>query len=139
MRRPRREAPRRVHHGCRKKLRSAFRWQIGRKAPEHEEWIRELIKAYPHESWLGRAVEEPPAGSEQQAWHAFYVRAWEALRFDRQYFAFGGETPISFMALDAYARRYGLEGEAFERFVAFLTAMDDEWLEHVRKMSPEQV
>lgn len=53
------------------------------------------------------------------------------LRFDRQYGAFGGETPISFMALDGYARRYGIEGEAFERFLAFLTALDDEWLEYV--------
>lgn len=58
------------------------------------------------------------------------MRAWQALRFDRQYFAFGGETPISFMALDGYARRYGIEGEAFDRFVAFMTEIDDEWLEY---------
>ncbi len=58
------------------------------------------------------------------------MRAWQALRFDRQYFAFGGETPISFMALDGYARRYGIEGEAFERFLAFMTALDDEWQEY---------
>jgi len=34
------------------------------------------------------------------------------------------------MALDGYARRYGIEGEAFERFLAFMTALDDEWLEY---------
>jgi hypothetical protein len=80
---------------------------------------------------LERAVEKPPAGAEPEAWHAFYLRAWQVLRFDRQYGAFGGETPISFMALDGYARRYGIEGEAFERFLAFMTALDDEWLEYM--------
>lgn len=59
------------------------------------------------------------------------------LRFDRQYGAFGGETPISFMALNGYARRYGIEGEAFERFLAFLTALDDEWLEYVNVKQEE--
>lgn len=59
------------------------------------------------------------------------MRAWQALRFDRQYFAFGGETPISFLALDRYAQRYGIEGEAFDRFLAFMTEIDDEWLDHV--------
>lgn len=59
------------------------------------------------------------------------MRAWQALRFDRQYFAFGGETPISFLALDRYARRYGIEGEAFDRFLAFMDAIDSEWLDHV--------
>ncbi|MER9901601.1 hypothetical protein [Mesorhizobium sp. M0130] len=43
----------------------------------------------------------------------------------------GGESPIGFIAYDAYARRYGLEGEAFERFLAFMRAIDDEWLIHV--------
>lgn len=40
----------------------------------------------------------------------------------------GGEYPISFMALDAYARRYGIEGEAFENFIAFVRAIDFEWI-----------
>jgi hypothetical protein len=66
------------------------------------------------------------------------MRAWQALRFDRQYFAFGGETPIGFMALDAYARRYGIEGEAFDRYLTFMTEIDEEWLEHVRKSQPDQ-
>jgi hypothetical protein len=52
------------------------------------------------------------------------------LRFDRQYGAMGGEMPISFLALDTYARRYGIEGEAFDRFLTFMTAIDDEWRIH---------
>jgi hypothetical protein len=131
VRRPRRQAAGRIRQGRRKKLRSAFRWQISRKAPEQEEWVAELIKAYPEERWLQRAVEKPPADAEFQVWHAFYLRAWDVMRADRQYGAFGGETPISFLALDAYARRYGIEGEAFERYLAFMQALDEEWLAFV--------
>ncbi|MCF6120902.1 MULTISPECIES: hypothetical protein [Mesorhizobium] len=49
----------------------------------------------------------------------------------------GGESPIAFIAYDAYARRYGLEGEAFERFHAFMTAIDTEWLIHVANKTRE--
>jgi hypothetical protein len=50
----------------------------------------------------------------------------------------GGETPIGFMALDAYARRYGIDGEAFERFHTFMSAIDDEWLSYVAAKSKER-
>lgn len=50
----------------------------------------------------------------------------------------GGETFISFIALDAYARRYGIEGEAFERFHTFMTAIDDEWLDYVAKKAKSE-
>lgn len=82
-------------------------------------------------------IEKPPAGAEPAAWHEFYWRAWQVLRFDRQYGAMGGETPISFIALDAYARRYSIEGEAFERFLTFMTAIDDEWQEYRSKLDKE--
>nr|WP_254024981.1 hypothetical protein [Mesorhizobium ventifaucium] len=49
----------------------------------------------------------------------------------------GGESPIAFIAYDAYARRYGLEGEAFDRFHTFMTAIDTEWLIHVAKKEGE--
>ncbi len=39
------------------------------------------------------------------------------------------------MALDGYARRYGIEGEAFERFLAFMNQIDDEWLEYAAQDS----
>lgn len=77
------------------------------------------------------AVPRRPREAEPEIWHEFYRRAWDALRFDRQYGAMGGETPISFVALDAYARRYGIEGEAFDRFHQFMTAIDGAWLDHV--------
>jgi hypothetical protein len=66
-----------------------------------------------------------------------YWRAWHALRFDRQYGAFGGETPISFASVDAYARRYKIDGVAFETFYALIGAMDDEYLQHVARVAEE--
>ncbi len=62
-----------------------------------------------------------------------YWRAWHTLRYDRQYGAFGGETPIAFLSLDAYARRYDIQGVEFETFLALVGAMDDEYLEHVAR------
>lgn len=44
------------------------------------------------------------------------------------------------MALDTYARRYCIEGEAFDRFITFMSVMDEEWLEHsaqLRQSQPE--
>jgi hypothetical protein len=50
----------------------------------------------------------------------------------------GGQMPISFMALDAYARRYGIEGEAFDRFHVFMSAIDAEWLAYAESKSEKQ-
>ncbi|MER8540243.1 hypothetical protein NKH17_12390 [Mesorhizobium sp. M1334] len=79
-----------------------------------------------------------PEEARSERWHEFYRRAWNALQFDRQYGAMGGEMPISFVAYDAYARRYGIEGEAFERFHAFMIAIDTEWLNHVAEKAKEK-
>ena len=38
---------------------------------------------------------------------------------------------MSFLAKDAYARRYGIRGTAFEDFLIVLEALDSEWLEYV--------
>lgn len=46
--------------------------------------------------------------------------------------------PIAFSTYDAFARRYGIEGEAFERFRLFMTAIDEEWLDHVAKKDAAQ-
>jgi hypothetical protein len=58
-----------------------------------------------------------------------YFRAWQALRFDRQYGAMGGETPISYLALRRYAEVEGiLDWATFHRF---MSAIDDEWMKHI--------
>lgn len=51
----------------------------------------------------------------------------------------GGESPISFASLDAYARRYGINDVEFETFMVIMSAMDDEYLQHVaRKAKAER-
>lgn len=55
-------------------------------------------------------------------WRAFYALRPEA-------------GPISFLAIDAYARRYGIDGiDAFERFAAMIDALDAEY----RKPKPTE-
>lgn len=67
-----------------------------------------------------------------------YWRAWFTLRFDRQYGAMGGESPISFLSIDAYARRYGITDTEFETFHALVGAMDDEYLKIVAEKAKEE-
>lgn len=83
-------------------------------------------------------VPRRPEEARPERWHDFYRRAWQVLRYDRQYTEGGGETPISFLAFDAYARRHCIDGEAFDRFVDFVSALDDEWLLHVAEKARER-
>lgn len=78
-----------------------------------------------------------PDEARHERWHDFYRRAWQTLRYDRHYTEGGGETPIGFLAYDAYGRRYSIEGEAFDRFVAFVSAIDDEWLLYLAEKRKE--
>jgi hypothetical protein len=41
----------------------------------------------------------------------------------------GTEMPISFMAVDAYARRYGITGDAFDRLLLFVSTIDFAYLD----------
>ena len=140
MRWSRRQKEDRVREGGGKKLRSAFRWQISRTAlsAEQQKWVEDLAKAYPDEKWLQTPIEKPPADATPQQWHQFYWRAWDVLRYDRQYLVNGmtGDVqilPIPFLPIDTYARRYGIEGEAFDRFLTFVSAIDDEWRVQAKK------
>ena len=64
----------------------------------------------------------------QFAWGAFW-----ALSNDRQ-IGFGVLGPISFSAIDRYARRYGVVGtDDFDRLATLVRAMDGAWLERVNK------
>lgn len=70
-------------------------------------------------------------------WAETYWRAWHALRFDRQYGAMGGQSPITFVSLDAYARRYAIVDMQFETLLVLVGAMDEEYLEHVARVAEE--
>ncbi|MFC3206111.1 phage tail assembly chaperone [Aquamicrobium soli] len=74
-------------------------------------------------------MEEPPDEAEPAAWHDLYWRAWEALRNDRQYGAFGGASAVPYMAIRQYALDHGIVGAEFETFRLLFKAIDTEWLE----------
>lgn len=89
--------------------------------------MRELAAAHPEKAWLQPHVVDPP---REELWHGAYWQAWYALRYDRAYVGqMGIEMPISFLAVDRYAQRNGIDGEAFERLQYFLTVIDDTYLE----------
>lgn len=96
-------------------------------------------------SWLAKlAVDDPDAAHAAGAaempedavlasHNAFAMQAFQDLKYDRQFGAMGGVLPLSFGAIDAYARRYGIEGEAFDRFVTLVRALDGVWVEATNK------
>ncbi|MCD2183339.1 hypothetical protein [Rhizobium sp. GN54] len=65
---------------------------------------------------------------EPELWHELYFRAFDALQYDRFYGAFGGEGPISYLALSQYARDHQIHGDDLRHFHLFMNAVDGEWL-----------
>lgn len=91
----------------------------------------ELIEAGDGDEWLRYDPdEERPEEADPQPWHQLYFEAWGLLRFDRQYGAFGGEAPISYLTLSSYARDRGIGGADLLQFVRLMNAIDDEWLRY---------
>lgn len=129
------QAAGRVSGNSRKKLRSAFRYQLTRKG--QDDWLTKLRASEPDAFEAVPAPETPPEADGPE-WYAYYIRAWQFLRYDRQYGAFGGESPISFQAIDIYARRYSIEGVAFDVFRALVSALDAEWLNHVAEQNKQK-
>lgn len=68
-------------------------------------------------------------GVKAREWHAFYFRAFDALRYDRFYGAFGGQMPISYLSLSAYARDHGITGAALSDFLRTMHKLDNVFLE----------
>lgn len=62
---------------------------------------------------------------------------WHILRHDRQYGAMGGETPIPFLAIDAWARRYRIADADFDMARRLILAMDGVHLEIVARRARE--
>lgn len=103
-----------------------------------QEWLEALADEYPDQEWVVKAAY--PDGRiefEAEVWHGLYWEAWEALRFDRQYGAFGGETPIPYMVIRAYAEDHGIVGDDLWLFRALMNVIDSEWLKHVANRDKE--
>ena len=62
---------------------------------------------------------------------SFEGRAFRDLSTDRPVGLDRGAIP--WRSIDAYAMRYGLVGDDFERFVGIIRAMDDAYLAYCRK------
>ncbi|MBN9255275.1 MULTISPECIES: hypothetical protein [unclassified Mesorhizobium] len=131
MRRPRLRTGVGIRRGRSKKLRKAFRERLKRQGQTAADraWLEALAADNPDVEWIQRAAY--PAGDdyvEPEPWREFYFEAWEALRFDRVYGAFGGETPIGYVAISQYARDHGVTDDDFRLFRTFMRVIDDEWL-----------
>lgn len=61
-----------------------------------------------------------------------YWGAFMDLAHDRQVFM-GGVSQIPFTAIDRWASRFGVEGDAFGRLLRLIRAMDGVWLEDVQR------
>lgn len=61
-------------------------------------------------------------------WSGHIYTAWSELRDDRHFGAMGGMGRIHFTAIDRYAERFGIAGEAFDDLLLFIRAIDDEYL-----------
>ncbi len=90
------------------------------------DWLREIAEENPDEDWLQPTKDR---GFKPRPWHDLYFRAFDALRYDRFYGAFGGMTPISYMALSTYARDHNIIGNDFGRFLDTMYALDRVFLE----------
>ncbi|MCV9960728.1 hypothetical protein OIU34_02350 [Pararhizobium sp. BT-229] len=66
---------------------------------------------------------------EPRPWHGLYFRAFDALRYDRFYGAFGGQTPISYLAISTYARDHAITGNDFGHFLQAMHELDRVFLE----------
>lgn len=68
---------------------------------------------------------------------AFYMGCFNDLLHDRQIFI-GGASPISFEAMDRWARRHGVVGDQFERLAKMVRALDAAWLKDYDAKLKEQ-
>lgn len=77
-----------------------------------------------------------PEDSEFEPGQALYLRAFNALMHDRGYGGLGTPLPIPYLAISQYARDSGIPGDEFQLFHRMVRALDEEWLDHVRKKLP---
>lgn len=71
---------------------------------------------------------ERPDEAKWPLWSGYLQSAFHELRDDRHYGAMGGLGRIYFQAINAYAERYGIDGSAFDEFLTFMRAIDDEYM-----------
>lgn len=79
-----------------------------------------------------------PAEPEMPAWAGTVWQCWESLHHDRVQIpvGMGASVPgrIPWLAVDAWARRYGISGDQFEFLLICLEAMDLEYMVHQQRL-----
>lgn len=75
------------------------------------------------------------ARTEVEAHLAFEWTAYHRLNRDRPV-GFGA-APLPWSSIDRYAQRYGIEGDAFERFTKLMQAMDAAFLAKVAELKTD--
>ncbi len=74
---------------------------------------------------------EPVPAELSRPFYQLYWRAWAAIRHDRQYGAFSGESRISYSVIRQYAADHHISGDDFQTFIAAMRGIDEEWLVQV--------
>lgn len=120
----------RIRRGRCKKLTAALRYQLERKATD--DFLLGLLDEEPDAADLEDRIDPPELSPD----HLVYLAAFNRLMHDRQYGAFGGATPIRYVAISTYARDFGIVGEAFDVFLRLIGALDGEYLAHLERMKP---
>ena len=121
----------RICRGRSKKLAAALRYQLERKATD--EFLLDILTEEPDAAGIEDRIAEPLELSPD---HLVYLIAFNRLMHDRQYGAFGGAAPISYVAVSAYARDFGIVGDAFDVFLRLIGALDVEYLAHLERTKP---
>lgn len=67
-----------------------------------------------------------------------YWNAWCEIRDDRFYGAFGGIGQVSFLAIDAWARRADIAGDDFATFKRLIHEMDAEYVSIFREQNKSE-
>ncbi|TAN09786.1 MAG: hypothetical protein EPN45_07280 [Rhizobiaceae bacterium] len=83
-------------------------------------------------------IPDRPEEAQPALWHELYWTAWDAIRFDRPYGAFGGEMPLSYLAVSQYARDHDIAGDAFRIFMRLMSAIDAEWLAYSAEKAKQE-
>src|SRR4051794_11991357 len=96
------------------------------------DWLAKLAADDPDAAHLASAAVMPEEAA-LETHSLFAMQAFQDLKHDRQFGAMGGVLPLTFSAIDAYARRFGIEGEAFDRFIILIRALDGVWVEAMNR------
>lgn len=104
-----------------------------------QDWLEALADEPDAEEWVVKtAFPEGRFDFDPEPWHGLYWDAWNALRFDRTYGSMGGQGPIPYTVISAYAHDHGIAGEDFWLFRNFMSALDAEWLKHVAEREKKE-